>query len=377
MAFIETEEKFHPVTGEKGTYYTVRYNDGLKLGSTWDKPESIRLFKYAERIDQMESEGSVTPPQNVISGTVDNSVSSTPVEPEEETIEEPKFQEVGGQPIYVYIESTKPYYTIEMFIGDTGEDHEKIWKEAFIDKSTNFFVTAQPTSTETPDKADRSLAHVLYQKATAHGDAIAHTASGDIKGKADILISTVEETKEQRVKEATDKYVEEHTLTHDEAIKIVIKENEEKLEEQHTKNQQAVNDNYDDKKGENDTKRGEEENRREDQLVNNFGAGDKHCADGPDKVVSLVNNSVTDFIKKTAEQEMNRVKEATHNVEAYIEAKSKEEGEKIVTKKNNEILEVARKEVAMIEKAKQIKLVESITEIRTNAMKILGQLGIA
>lgn len=278
-----------------------------------------------------------------------------------------------GEKLY---EEKDNYYTMEMFIIDTGEDHKKIWKEAFIDKSTNFFDKGEPTSTETSNKTDNDKAHELYNKAKAHGDKIAKAEAALIKAKADAMIKAAEATKEKRVAEETEKYVKENTLTHGEAVKIVTQDAEKQNDAAHEENQNAIKKQAEEQQAENENKRKKEESTRENQLKENFESGDKRCADGPDKVVSLINNSITDFIKKTAEQETNRVKEANQNVDAYVESKSKEQGEKQVTKLNNAILELTRSEVAMKKKMEQKLKTDAFTNGKTSMMKFMGQIGL-
>lgn len=377
MANLEEVQKIHPMTGEQGTFYIITCDDGSDVGTTWDQHEAVRLMRRAQRLDKMkatEEQPEEPKPEKKPELASPGLPKREPSEPEPPM--EKAAEPVGGRPIYDYVESRDPYYTIEMFIEDTGEDHEQIWKESFIDKSTNFLEKAKPTATETPDKEDKGPAHGLYAKARAHGDAIAHTAAADIKAKADELIATLNATKEQRVAEEKDKYVEENTLTHDEAIEIVTKENEEKVKAAAEANQAQIKADDEKKKAENDAQRQQEDATREGQLQDSFDSGDKHCADGPDKVVSLVNNTVTDFIKKTALQEVNRVKTEKDNIDAYVEAKAKELGEKEVTEKNTKILEAARNEVAMENKAKEKANTDAFQSMKTALLKIFGQIGL-
>ena len=379
MAKIIEEQKVHPITGEMGTFCLITTNDGSEVGSAWST-DTTRIRKLYERAERLDSASMPKPAREEkeepdSGGGADIKKTIPEPEPAPES-ERGKGEAHSGEPLYGYVESVEPYYTIEMFIDDTGEDHEEIWKEAFIDKSTNFLEQAQPTSTETPDKSDKDLAHDLYAKAQAHGDAIAHKEAGIIKGLIAAQRAAYKATAYATIPQKIAEYVSENSISLDEAMKKVETDAEQQKEEHETKTEEEIQATTDADQAENDAVQAKEDATRESQLKESFQSGDKHCADGPDKVVSLINNTVTDFIRKTLAQEEQRAKVDRDNVDADVESKVKQQGEKAVSVKNAATMEVARNIVAMKKKLEEkVKIVADQAK-QSALLKIFGMLGV-
>lgn len=270
----------------------------------------------------------------------------------------------------------KAYYTLEMFKADTGKDYKKKWKEAFIDKSTNFLETGEPTSSETVEKSDNSLAHELYQKAKNTGQKISDAATLAIIAKADAKIKTAAATAVASIPKKIKEYISKNAITLDQAVQQVTTPAEDQKSESQDKTNTNIKKEDELSSADNNIKKSKNKKKRDKKLNDDLDKGDKKCADGPDKVVSLINNAITEHIEKTKAQEELRIKEAQDAADATVEAIVANEGEKAVTLVNQEMLEIARSKVAIENKIKKkVKIIADKTS-HTVKLKLAAILGL-